>query len=253
MIMDREFIGHYNHFMEHVLGLWAAQRTFFPGATVSRVIFLTATHSQASFHSGLHASVNAQIIQALWPNASVLFSRNIHGALKSRAILLENVVISDRGGCHINNITDLWGKMNAAHLLEIKEHLHTLRDRIYAFTGVQKPTPTPTHPSSLCEIAPQSQGEPPSARKAPSVFPIPLLIVDRAPSGEDPRRDLKTKLKLKLYRRLQSMRVNIKDQNASKNALQNCTKEEFQDVKMFNLSIVALQYLNFSDQGIQIL
>lgn len=246
MIMDREFIGHYNHFMEHVLGLWAAQHTFFPEAIVSRVIFLSATRSQALFRSGLHTSVNAQIIQALWPNASVLFSRNIHGALKSKAIVLENVVVSDRGGCHRNNITDMWGKMNAAHLLEIKDHLPTLRDRIYAFVGVQKPT----FRVRACEKSKPQQL--PSTRNLLN-FPIPLLVIDRAFDGEDARRDLGANLKRQLYHRLKSMRVCIKETSSSSTELQYCNNEESRGEKVFNLSIVALQNLNFPDQGIHIL
>jgi hypothetical protein len=236
MIMDKEFIGHYNHFMEHVLGLWAAQHTFFPGVIVSRVIFLSATRSQASFRSGPHPSVNAQIMRALWPNASVLFSRNIHGILKSKAIVLENVVISDRAGCHRNDITDIWGKMNAAHLLEIKEHLPTLRDRIYAFADVQKPTIRVND----CD---------PSTGKLLN-FPIPLLIVERASNGEDARRDLGANMKLQLYHHLESMRVFKNDAYSSSIESQYCNNEESRDIKMFNLTVVSLQKLNFSDQGI---
>ena len=244
MITDKEFIGHYNHFMEHVLGLWAAQHTFFPGVTVSRIIFLSATRSQASVRSGLHPSVNAQILRALWPNASVLFNQNIHGTLNSNSIVLENVIISDRGGCHRNYITDIWGKMNAAHLLEIKEHLPTLRDRIYAFAGIQKPK----FSVSDCEKTKLQQL--PSTRKFLN-FPIPLLIVDRAPNGEDSRRDLGANLKLQLYHRLKSMRVFKNDAYFSSIELQYCNKKESWGVNMFNITIVSLQMLNFSEQGIQ--
>jgi hypothetical protein len=224
MIMDREFLSHYHHFMEHILGLWAAHQNFFPGVKVARVIFLTATRSQAGFRSGRHISVNAQIVQTLWPNASVLFSKNIQATLKNTPLLLESVLISDRGGCHKNNITELWGKMNAAHFAEIQKHLPSLRDRIYQAANVQRPI----HSLITCHSSLSLR------------FPIPLLIIDRSENGEDSRRDLSLEIKSELYDRIKSMRVSNSEY---------CIGSVEYYTNMFNLSIVSLHKLSFFEQG----
>ena len=59
-----------------------------------------------------------------------MFKRNIERAIKSKSMILEHALTSDRGGCHKNPRSMQWGKMNAGHLEECKEFLPSLRNKI---------------------------------------------------------------------------------------------------------------------------
>ena len=55
IVLDRIYVGHYNHYMEHIMHLYAAQQTYFPTRKVNRVMFLTAS-------KGMHLFIVAMLI-----------------------------------------------------------------------------------------------------------------------------------------------------------------------------------------------
>ena len=128
LILDRMYVAHYNHYMEHILHLYAAQQTYFPTRKVNRMMFLTASKDAAGFST--RDSINYQILKALWPNAKLMFKRNVERGIHEKSMILEHVLTSDRGGCHKNSRSTQWGKMNAGHIDECKQFLPSLRNKI---------------------------------------------------------------------------------------------------------------------------
>ena len=53
IILDRIYVAHYNHYMEHIMHLYAAQQTYFPTRKVNRVMFLTASKGRLHFFLSL--------------------------------------------------------------------------------------------------------------------------------------------------------------------------------------------------------
>ena len=77
-------------------------------------------------------------MKALWPEARLMFKRNIERAIQKKSMILEHALTSDRGGCHKNPLSMQWGKMNAGHLQECKEFLPSLRNKILASFNLTK-------------------------------------------------------------------------------------------------------------------
>ena len=137
-------------------------------------------------------SINYQILKALWPDARLMFKRNIERAIRSKSMILEHALTSDRGGCHRNPRTLQWGKMNAGHMEECKEFLPSLRNKILRAFNLTKNTSAISIVektfekkqnvynvyNKICPMATIS-GTSDDLMLSLSKLPIPLLFIDR--------------------------------------------------------------------------
>jgi hypothetical protein len=135
-------VAHYFHVIEHLLALWALQRTFAPGRTAERLLVTGGRTRDVDISPDApKGRLMRQLVGALFPNATVVrpsdWSRTTRRT--GAPVVLETALVSSRMTCHRNRKSSGLNKMLAAHADAIRPHAPSFRDALLRGLGVDLP------------------------------------------------------------------------------------------------------------------
>ncbi len=122
----RRFQDHYFHFCEELILAYSILKES-DRSKVDTIIFPNKRHWE-----GLFNQINAQMIQALFPNAQVINSTQFAHLSKKYLLKFDDVVFVDRQGCHTIEESHRYNNMLVGNRsLTKQEHVRDLKDALH--------------------------------------------------------------------------------------------------------------------------